>query len=186
MGLDLKLLKTKLFTKRYSEKIAQMLRIEIGRKRKRVYENRTTNSPINTTGATRKSIGVIENDEGFFSVDGADHIEDISEGTSPMSVPFNDLYKWVKDKRIQFRNSKGQFMRMGDKERRQFAGAVKSKIENHGLRETNILQDSIDSSDKTLDGIDRFIEEDISDEVEDILIELGYFKKGDTLIYKDK
>ena len=184
--MDLKLLKTKLFTKRYSEKIAQMLRIEIGRKRKRVYEDRTTNSPINTTGALRKSIGVIEKEDGFFSVEGNDYLEDVSEGTKPMDVPFNDLYKWVKDKKIQFRDSNGQFKIMGDKERRAFAGYVKGKIADQGLRPTNILEDAINSSDKMLDGMDKYIEEDISDEVEHILIELGYIKKGDTLIFKDK
>lgn len=186
MAIDLKLLKTKLFTKRYSEKIAQMLRIEIGRKRKRVYEGRTTNSPINTTGKLRRSIGVVENEDGFFSVEGEDYLEKVSEGTDPMDVPFNDLLKWVKDKRIQFRGSNGQFKKMGDKERRAFAGFVKGKILENGLRETNILQDAIDSSDKFLDGMDRYVEEDITDEVEDILLELGYIKKGDTLIFKDK
>ena len=186
MALDLKLLKTKLFTKRYSEKIAQMLRIEIGRKRKRVYGGRTSNKPINTTGTLRRSIGVVEKDDGFFSVEGNEYLEDVSEGTTSTDANFNDLLKWVKDKKLQFRSRDGKFLKMGDKERRALAGQVKNKLMKEGIMATNILQDAIDSSDKMLDGMDRYIEEDISDEVEHILLELGYIKKGDTLIFKDK
>ena len=180
MGRELELNNTKDFMRGYSQKVADLIRIEIGRNRRRDYSGRVTNAPINTTGEGRTSVES-EEDGLEFPVVGNDYLEDVSEGTDSTNASKSDILKWINDKRIRFRNKKGQFLTMSDSRKDNLAEMIVEKLDLVGIRATNFLQDAIDKSYDRLNGVEDAVVDDVIDNIEHILIDRGYVKTGDKL-----
>ena len=175
---DIELKNTKAFLSNFTDKMVDLTKIEIGRKRKRVYENRTTYDPINASGKGRDSIAKVEHKDGFY-IEGNDYLEDVDEGTSSTITDEETILKWIKVKGIRIRDKRGRFLTMTEYRKRNMARLIVEKLRDYGIRRTAFLTDLIrDKSLEKLKGIEEETAEDVVDTIENILIDLGYLEKG--------
>jgi len=177
---EIQLKNTNKFLEGYTQKMVDLAKIEIGRKRRRVYESgRVVNSPINSSGDGRRSLGYTKSKEGF-SISGNDYLEKVDEGTDSTIVSPQQMLNWIKYKPVRIRDSKGRILTMTDYRRKNLARLLKEKLELSGIKKTNFLTDLIEGSMDRLNGIEDAFVDDIIDGLEDLLIDLGFIKEGES------
>lgn len=172
---------TKAFLKGYANKLASFLKIEVGRSRRRVYKTMTSTSPLNSTGNLRNSIkskySKVRNVLAAYDVVGAGYALDIQNGTK--EVDLESIERWIRKKPVQLRNQKGQIQKRTDKSIKSAASRISNKISTRGTQPVPFITDAIDMSSKMLRTISTPIAEDIVDDIEIFLKNVGYkFNNG--------
>ena len=191
--MSLKFKNTEAYLTNYTKKLLVLTRQEILAPQKRTYRsklfgNRTINAPINSSGDLRNSLRLqkkLDNQisqEGFianqsFRIIGNAYGEILDEGGSPQKVKatVSSLEKWINKKPVKLEKIKNVT---------KVAEYMKRKIDRYGVQGTGFLQKVIDKQFDSVMGILPSLTKDIELNLEDILITLGYNKKGDTFTRK--
>ena len=171
---DIELKNTKLFLKNYSDDVVDMAQQEILRKRNRQYRNRSTNSPIESSGSGRRSLNSIETKDGY-DIEGNDYLEDIDEGTSSTNSSISDIMKWIKVKPLK--SDKGGSI--SSSRTKTLARLIQKSLVFNGIKPTMFLTDAVSNSVARLNGIENETAKDVVDNIESILEDYGYIKKGE-------
>ena len=183
---------TEIFLTRFTQNLLKLTKKEIESPRKRVYKNkdgnRVINEPIDSSGKLkssltfRKKIKNVVSEKGFiatqsYSILGNSYGEIIDEGASgdKINATVSGIEKWIEDKpvRLDDINNKTKIARL-----------IKNKINREGIEPTNFLVDVINKEFENIFGIQPNIVEDVSINLDDIFVSLGWEKKGNTFIRK--
>ena len=160
---------TQSYITNFSKELAKLLKIEIGRKRRRTSAfGRNYSTPIDSSGRLRKNTEPQQIDitENKLSV----NIE---------SLVYGDILQWIKDKPVRIRDIKGKIVSFNENKKRGIAYVIARSISLYGTRPTNFISDAIEDSMKKLDNITMPVAQDMMLNVDDILLKAGYIKKGD-------
>ena len=183
---------TEIFLTRFTQNLLKLTKKEIESPRKRVYKNkdgnRVINEPIDSSGKLkssltfRKKIKNVVSEKGFiatqsYSILGNSYGEIIDEGASgdKINATVSGIEKWIEDKpvRLDDINNKTKIARL-----------IKNKINREGIKPTIFLVDVINKEFENIFGIQPNIVEDVSINLDDIFVSLGWEKKGNTFIRK--
>ena len=186
---------TKAYLDNYSKELVKLLKIEIGRNRTRSYSSgRSYNSPIDNTGSLRESIESLakESANGFgFNIMANEYGLAVDKGTKQGQPPvykpttnIQDLMQWIRSKPVRIRDSKGRFVQATDYRVRGLAFVIARKIGRDGIEATGFIQDAINQSMEKLNKLGEVVSQDVSLNLDDILIKSGYIKNGDNYILK--
>jgi len=182
---------TKSYLDNFSQELVKLLKIEIGRSRRRKSNNpkaRSTSTPIDASGNLRKSIKSISKEQPSkisYDIESLAYGEIVDEGrrASTTPPPIKDIFQWIKDKPVRLRDLKGRIKsftgKKGGDKRRSLAFAISKSIGLYGIRPTNFISEAIEASMGKLDALGDSVGKDVMENVEDILLKTGYIKKGD-------
>ena len=191
--MSLKLRNTEAFLTNYVKKLIVLTRQEILKPQTRTYRsklfgNRTINSPLDSSGDLRNSLRLVKklknvvNETGFaatqsYRIVGNAYGEILDEGAGPdkAKATVEGLEKWITSKPVTLEKIKNKT---------KVAEYMKRKIDRYGIQGTGFLRKLLDKeSDKVL-GIIPSITKDISLNLDDILVMLGWDKSGETFTRK--
>ena len=185
--MSLKFKNTEAYLNNYTKKLIVLTRQEILNPQKRTYRsklfgNRTINAPINSSGNLKNSLRLkkklknIVGDSGFkvsqsFRIVGNSYGEILDEGAGPdkAKATVSGLEKWISTKPVKLEKIKNKT---------KVAEYMKRKIDRYGIQGTGFLQKVVDKQFDSVMGILPSLTKDIELNLEDILITLGYNKKG--------
>lgn len=181
---------TKAYLENYSKELAKLLRIEIGRNRTRNYKSGSKSSPIEDTGKLRNSIEVIEKElsSGFsFGIEMNSYGQIVDSGRKSKRLPnITDIATWIKHKPVRFKDSEGKFVASSDAKINSLAFVIARSIARNGVQPTNFMSDAIKASMVKLNKLGDAVSQDVLLNIEDILMQSGYIKKGDEYILKSE
>ena len=189
----LKLRNTENYMVGFSNRLIKLLKIEIGRNRKRTYaptktfpNGRTINKPIDSTGSLRKSLETHTTKSGMkgfaLGIRGNSYGKDVDEGSDLIAPNVDKIVQWIKAKPVRLRDARGRFINRSAASIRNIAGLIAEKIENEGTEPTNFIDDAIGMAMQQIATIANPIEKDIYLNLDEILKRAGYTKKGDEYI----
>ena len=178
---------TKSYLDNFSQEVAKLLRIEIGRNRKRRSMNprgRNITAPIDSSGRLRESIS-IESKEGdnnaIYNIEALSYGLAVDKGRKPNQKPPSSsaILQWIKDKPVRLRDAKGKMVSMNNNQKKGLAGVIARSIGFYGIAPTNFISEALEASMGKLDALGSAVGQDVMENVEDILLKAGYIKKGD-------
>ena len=177
---------TQSYITNFSKELAKLLKIEIGRKRRRTSAFcRNYSTPIDSSGRLRKNtepqqIDITENKLSV-NIESLVYGDIVDKGRNPRQKPppVKDILQWIKDKPVRIRDIKGKIVSFNENKKRGIAYVIARSISLYGTRPTNFISDAIEDSMKKLDNITMPVAQDMMLNVDDILLKAGYIKKGD-------
>ena len=177
---DIELKNTEAFLKAYMERLETLTKIEIGRNRTRTYPSgRTYNSPLESSGSLRDSIKVqktnIENALLAYGLEGNDYALDINKGTPKSRTPSKaKLISWIKAKPVNLTDRKGKRIKRTEQSIKGAAKRIQDSQKIRGIAPVPFLAQAIEDSMKNLNGMGVAMVQDISENVEQFLTNIGY------------
>jgi len=189
---DIKLKNTEAFLKSYMERLETLAKIEIGRNRQRKYPSgRTVNSPLNSSGSLRDSIESkkqeVSNALMAFGLMGNDYALDINSGTPKSKAPSRaKLVNWIKAKPVQLRDKKGKIIKKTEGSIKAIAKRIQASQKIRGIAPVPFLEEAAKDSMSHLNGIGLEIAYDITENVEQFLINIGYEEVNGEFKLKEK
>lgn len=178
---------TQAYLKGFSEQLAEMLKDEILRSRRRRSMNprgKSFNAPIDSSGDLRRSIDV-ETDHSQnnlkYTIEGLRYITQVDQGRKPNQKPppVSKILKWINDKPVRLKDSKGRNLSGTQAQKQNLAKVIANSIGFYGSPSINFVDDAYQESVKKLTDLGQEMGKDVLDNVEDILLKAGYIKKGD-------
>ena len=174
----MKMKNTKAFLKGYANKLASLLKIEVGRPRKRGYKSgRSFTSPLNATGHLRNSIKAkhskVRSVLAAYDVVGAGYALDIQNGSKETPL-VADLENWIRKKPVQLRTRSGRIQKKTGASITKYAENVSKAISRNGTLPVPFITDAMQMGSKMLSTIASPIAEDIVDDIEIFLKNVGY------------
>lgn len=182
---------TKSYLDNFSQEIVKLLKIEIGRSRRRKSNNpkgRSTSTPIDASGNLRESIKLQSTEDTnkiSYDIESLDYGENVDQGrrASATPPPINDIFQWIKNKPVRLRDLKGRVQsftgKKGGDKRRSLAFAISKSIGLYGIRPTNFISEALEASMGKLNTLGDSVGKDVMENIDDILLKIGYIKKGD-------
>ena len=178
---------TKSYLDNFSQELVKLLKIEIGRSRKRRSMNPRGNNltaPIDSSGELRDSIKSISEEQPnkiSFNIESLGYGVTVDKGrkAGKRPPPVKDIAQWIKAKPVKLRDAKGKFVSMSDKKIDGLAGVIARSIGFYGTAPTNFISEALEASMGKLDALGDSVGQDVMENVEDILVKAGYIKKGD-------
>ena len=182
---------TQLYITNFSEELAKLLKIEIGRNRRRTSTfGRNLSTPIDSTGRLRKNTEPqqidVEENKLSVNIESLRYADFVDKGRKKGQKipPVKDILQWIKDKPVRLRDLKGKIVKFDENKKRSLAYVIAKSISLYGIRPTNFISEAIDDAMKKLDTLTTPVAQDVMLNVEDILLKSGYIKKGDNFIIK--
>jgi hypothetical protein len=189
---DIKLKNTEAFLKAYMERLETLAKIEINRERKRTYPSgRTVYSPLNSSGSLMDSIESkkqeVSNALMAFGLMGNDYALDINSGTPKSKAPSEaKLVNWIKAKPVQLRDKKGKIIKKTEGSIKAIAKRIQTSQKINGIAPVPFLEEAAKDSMSHLNGIGLEIAYDITENVEQFLINIGYEEVNGEFKLKEK
>jgi hypothetical protein len=189
---DIKLKNTEAFLKAYMERLETLAKIEIGRNRQRTYPSgRTVYSPLNSSGSLMDSIESkkqkVSNALMAFGLMGNDYALDINSGTPKSKAPSEaKLVNWIKAKPVQLRDKKGKIIKKTEGSIKAIAKRIQNSQKINGIAPVPFLEEAAKDSMSHLNGIGLEIAYDITENVEQFLINIGYEEVNGEFKLKEK
>lgn len=184
----MKLLNTERFLTAYVNKLIKLTKEEIEKPRTRNYKSGTITSPLDSSGSLKNSLLLKKkykdtiSSKGFnlnrtYNVIGNYYGEILDEGAdgSKIKATQEGIEKWIDTKPVKLKNITNKST---------VASLIKEKLNREGIKPTRFLTDLIDKQFDNILGVGPEIIKDINLNIDDILILLGYEKKGNTFIKK--
>ena len=99
----------------------------------------------------------------------------MDKGVSPLKakVNFSDIRRWIDQKPVKL---------IDIKDKNKVANLIVQRIQREGIKGTGFLQEVIDKQFRNVLGITPDLIKDVSANLDDILVTLGWDKQGDTFI----
>lgn len=153
--------------------LIRFLREEIERPRDRYYPSGTINSPIDSSGDLARTLS-IEKDGMTFNIMGNDYGLKVDKGTNSTRVSLSKIQDWIKQKPVRLSDNRPQTLK-------KVASRIKGAIETRGIYPTGFIKDAVDNAIKLLK-LGEPVKKDIIENIQQILIDAGFAKKGDSFI----
>jgi hypothetical protein len=188
MSIVTKFKNTDAYMKSFSNRLVELLRIELERNRTRNSSRGSYSGKINDTEELASSLKSIykKTESGFsYNIQGFKYGQAVDEGRKGGRPPSTDvLIPWIQSKPIRLKDATGKFAKVKDKQYRikQLAFAIQNKIRREGIRPTNFIDDAIEIAMQKIASIAEPIEKDINLNLDEIFKMAGYTKKGDDYI----
>ena len=178
---------TKSYLDNFSQELVKLLKIEIGRSRRRRSMNprgKNVTAPIDSTGELKDSIKSISKEQPSkisYNIESLAYGLTVDKGrkAGKKPPPVKDIAQWIKAKPVKLRDAKGKFVSMNDKKIKSLAGVIARSIGFYGTAPTNFISEALEASMGKLDTLGDSVGKDVMENVEDILLKTGYIKKGD-------
>ena len=179
----LKLRNTEAYMHGFSKRLIKLLKIEIGRNRKRNYNGKIVSAPIDNTGSLRDSLKV-QIGKSKMSIVGNSYGEKLDEG-GLVNPRVSDIIKWIKRKPVKLKDARGRFVKADDYKINKLANNIVRRLNGStgsGIKATNFIGDAIDMAMQQINAIAEPVQKDIYLNLDEIMIRAGYTKKGDDYI----
>ena len=178
---------TKSYLDNFSQEIVKLLKIEIGRSRRRRSMNprgKNVTAPIDSTGELKDSIKSISKEQPSkisYNIESLAYGLTVDKGrkAGKKPPPVKDIAQWIKAKPVKLRDAKGKFVSMNDKKIESLAFAISKSIGLYGIKPTNFISEAMEASMGKLNALGDSVGKDVMENVDDILLKIGYIKKGD-------
>ena len=176
--MSFKLKNTEDFLTNYSKKLIRLAKAKINEPITRNYKSgRTVNSPLKSSGNLENSIQlnkkVVRGGDFFqFNITGAEYGEKIDEGTKKgTNVSVNDIVSWINRKPVTLDSIKNK---------NKVANLIAQKIDREGIEPVPFLTELINKEIDSILGVTPNVITDISENLDDFMLMLGYKKSGQT------
>ena len=180
---------TKAYMNSFSKKLEEALRLELRNAKQRQGRGGTFTAPIEYTGSLANSIASMykSTENGFsFNVEGNAYGKVLDEGskTGIPDVQVSDIAEWIRRKPVMLRDIKTGSIKGAVPEGRvqSLANVITKKIKDRGVYKASFISEALEKMMVQLSDIDQPIVQDVSLNIEEILINAGYAKKGDNFI----
>ncbi len=186
MSLAVKFNNTEKYISSFSDRLVELLRIELERNRTREYKSGNISNKINYTGQLAKSLTTIYKDlpNGFgYMIEGSDYAQKLDSG-GKVKADLGSLISWVKNKPVRLRDFSGRFVKITDAKIKSLAMRIQNKLSTQGITPTNFIDDAIEIAMQKIDSIQDPMVKDVELNLDEIMIRAGYTKKGDDYIIK--
>jgi|TARA_R100000084_G_scaffold14095_1_gene4749 hypothetical protein len=189
--MSFRFINTEKYLTNYAKRLIVSTRQEIGKPRTRTYRslnfmNRSITSPLNSSGDLKNSLTLVKklknvvSESGFkatqsYRIKGNSYGETMDEGVpaSKAKVNYSDIRRWIDQKPVKL---------IDIKNKNKVANLIVQRIQREGIKGTGFLQEVIDKQFRNVLGITPDLIKDISANLEDILVTLGWEKQGDKFI----
>jgi len=193
--MSLKLKNTEIYLTNYVKKLIVLTRQEIKTPRTRTYNSklfgkRNITKPINSSGDLLNSLRLVKklknvvNEKGFratqsYRVVGNAYAEILDEGADGNKVKATKqgIENWIERKPVTLEKVKNKSLA---------ATLIKRKLDRYGIQKTGFLQDVVNKQFDSVVGITPSVIKDISLNLDEILVMLGWDKSGETFTRKIK
>jgi len=188
MSIVTKFKNTDTYMKSFSNRLVDLLRIELERNRTRSSSRGNYSGKINDTGELASKLKSIykKTESGFsYNIQGLKYGQAVDGGRKSGRPPSTvKLISWIKSKPIRLKDATGKFAKTKDKQYRikKLAFAIQNKIRREGIRPTNFIDDAIEIAMQKVASIAEPIEKDVNLNLDEIFKMAGYTKKGDDYI----
>jgi hypothetical protein len=191
--MNFKLKNTEAYLTNYVKKLIVLTRQEIKKPRTRTYESklfgkRNITKPINSSGDLLNSLRLIKklknvvNERGFratqsYRVVGNSYGEILDEGADGNKVKATKqgIENWIDKKPVTLEKVKNKSLA---------ATLIKRKLDRYGIKGTGFLQHLVDKQFDSVVGVAPSVIKDISLNLDEILVMLGWDKSGETFTRK--
>ena len=188
--MSIKLKNTEAYMKSFSNRLVELLRIELERNRVRNTNRGSYSGKINSTTRLAQSLkATFDKNQNSSSYDilSEEYGKYVDEGRKTGSPPpIGSIIKWIGDKKIKFRDFEtGKFLSTQSKpyKLKQLAFVIKRKIGLEGIKPTNFVDDAIEIAMQKMNKITDSVKGDIVLNIDEIMLRAGYKKsKGDDYI----
>lgn len=173
----------------FSEKLVKALRLELRNAKQRQSQYGTFTAPIQSSGSLANSIAKMykSTPDGFsFDIEGNAYGKELDEGsTSGMSdVNVSEIADWIRRKPVMLRDLRtGSAIGAVPENRvKGLAEVITAKIRRRGVYKASFISEALDKMVGQLQDISDPIVKDVELNIEEILINAGYAKKGNEFI----
>lgn len=191
--MSFKLKNTEAYLVNYVKKLIVLTRQEIKTPRTRTYNSklfgkRNITKPINSSGDLLNSLRLVKklknvvNQKGFratqsYRVVGNAYAEILDEGADGNKVKATKqgIENWIERKPVTLEKVKNKSLA---------ATLIKRKLDRYGIQKTGFLQDVVNKQFDSVVGITPSVIKDISLNLDEILVMLGWDKSGETFTRK--
>jgi len=189
--MSFRFINTERYLSNYAKKLIVATRQEIDKPRTRTYRslnfmNRSITSPLNSSGSLKNSLRLVKktknivSEKGFkatqsYRITGNGYGQTMDEGVlaAKAKVKFEDIRKWIDQKPVKL---------IDIKDKNKVANLIVQRIQREGIKGTGFLQEVIDKQFRNVLGITPDLIKDVSANLDDMLVTLGWDKQGDTFI----
>ena len=194
--MSFKLKNTEAFLTSYANKLIRLSKLEIEKPRQRTYNSikfgsRTLNEPLDSSGKLKESFvldkkTVRKNNFFELNVKGNAYGEKVDEGTKAGTSPsVPQIISWINNKPVTLLDSnQNKLYNITEKGKNRIANQIAQKIKREGIRPTNCLTDLVNKEINNIMGVAPEITKDISNNIDDFMKMLGYYKSGNTFKLK--
>ena len=187
---------TELFLIGYANRLIRLAKLEIEKPRQRTYNSvkfgsRTLNEPLDSSGKLKDSFvldkkTVRKNNFFDLNVKGNAYGEKVDEGTKAGTSPsVPQIISWINNKPVTLLDSnQNKLSNITEKGKNRIANQIAQKIKREGIRPTNFLTDLVNKEINNIMGVAPEITKDISNNIDDFMKMLGYYKSGNTFKLK--
>jgi len=179
---------TEAYLTNYVKRLIEVTKRDIDKPRNRIYKKkqggtRMINAPLNATGSLKNSLILkkkmksLFNERGFrttqsFRIVGNSYGEILDEGAdgSKVKATTAGIENWINSKPVNLTYIK---------DKTKVAQLIKEKLDREGIKGIGFLQQIVDEQFSKVFGIENSLMKDVDLNLEDILITLGYNKKGE-------
>ncbi len=180
--MSLKLKNTEKYLRQYTKSLLDNAIVEISRKdRTRNYSSRPVTTNITASGSLQESLKIVEKKGDSvleLNIEGNSYAEQIDEGTNSTNVSKTKLIQWIKNKN-GFKDLNGKPVNLNNTSRIEGIASVISKsLKLKGIYPTGFLTDLVKQKFNALNNVDEPIVMDIKEDLDNILKNAGYTKKG--------
>ena len=191
--MSLKLKNTEIYLTNYVKKLIVSTRQEIKTPRTRTYNsklfgNRNITKPINSSGDLLNSLRLVKklknvvNEKGFratqsYRVVGnayGEILDEVADGNKVKATQ-QGIENWIDKKPVTLQKVKNKSLA---------ATLIKRKLDRYGIQKTGFLQDVVNKQLESVLGITPSVIKDISLNLDEILVMLGWDKSGETFTRK--
>lgn len=174
-----------------AEDLKQFTSSELDRKRDRISKSgKSYTSEITYKGRLKDSLEVIDSSTGNkidIVLQGLEYGNYLNEGTDGGHFPpLDQMIEWVNRKIVTLEDRRGNTIKTLQKtpnNLRSVAFVISRSIAEIGISPTNYLTDIVnDKFDSIIESLTPEVAMDIEENIESILLELGYTKKGDDYV----
>jgi len=194
--MSFRLKNTELFLIGYANRLIRLAKLEIEKPRQRTYNSvkfgsRTLNEPLDSSGKLKDSFvldkkTVRKNNFFELNVKGNAYGEKVDEGTKAGTSPsVPQIISWINNKPVTLLDSnQNKLSNITEKGKNRIANQIAQKIKREGIRPTNFLTDLVNKEINNIMGVAPEITKDISNNIDDFMKMLGYYKSGNTFKLK--
>lgn len=173
----------------FSKKLVEALRLELRNAKQRQSKYGTFTAPIESSGSLANSIASMynSNPSGFsYDIEGNAYGKELDEGSDSgiPDVNVSDIADWIRRKPVMLRDLKTGSAIGGVPENRVrgLAEVITAKIRRRGVYKASFISEALDKMIGQLQDISEPIVKDVELNIEEILINAGYAKKGNNFI----
>jgi len=177
--MDIKLKNTEIYLEGLIDDMIEFTKSELDRSRDRG----GFSSPITDLGNLANSLRkAIDKSNGEFNMEGFDYAHAIDDGRGEGSrPPIDKMVGWVSRKVKTLTDAGGKALDRTESNLRSVAYAISTKIYLRGVRKTDYLSSIAKKyNDLISENISGHLVEDVLEDLDTIMLDLGYIKKGNT------